>query len=858
MAITTEACLNCSKFTTCSNPKKDFSYYCEKYKPVNRQEISEYLLDKKRANSPKNLDKLIESDEDNEEFNVSRIVNQVISDKSIVPMDVKLNDRHIPKAPNFFTFCTGEDFLNIKPFIPQAVIGTILHGEYCHHCTSIDWLLHDYKVTDSLKRFKKRVALLENGVCPHCKATKAEMVKDHLINPYQELVAICGQRCVTGDTLVYVDGQLVRIDSLDDNYPFGFTEAVFNVFNGGRNEYTTHFFKAEPEPIYRVELDNGLIIKGTKDHPILTCRYDFMTLEVLRTGITVYCKDNISSALYVSTVKNISILEPEITYDFTLPITHQFWSNGFISHNSGKSAITAMIFAYHIHRIAKLGKPNEVYGLLHSSIQHINFVALSFAGAKDLLYDPLHNYLTDSPWFISYHALLNNYQDRTGETIYKLNDTFLMYRHRALVVAPLGPDRRALRGKTRIGAAIDEVCHIPTDNDKAVKMNANEVYIALERSLLTIRASSNRLLSKGFSDIPTGLFCNISSPYSVRDKGMQLLRQSINSRKIYGIQRSTFEMNPTVTYEDLKEEYEKDPITAMRDYGAQPPLQSNAFIQSNEIVEACFSGKTNGIKISMAQKRYKNGQAERYGKITNIKESSKPSILTLDAGMVNNSFSCVVGHTDEEGKFIVRILVEIIPLPGIPINFSLMYTNIISVLIETQNVVLVLADRWNSIKILSDIRNDFGIHTDIYSLKYKDMWYVRDLIFESQVVLPKLSKTVKECLEYDLDNYPIAFDGTPAEHLALQLLTVRDTGNMILKGDGNLTDDIWRAFALAAVKISDEKYSELFANEVSEETTNKNIAGFAYTKGCNNTSTFGSVTLTSTSGKAIAVGKRNR
>lgn len=92
-------------------------------------------------------------------------------------------------------------------------------------------------------------------------------------------------------------------------------------------------------------------------------------------------------------------MEPEITYDFTLPITHRFWSNGFISHNSGKSAVTAMMTAYMIHRVAKLSKPNEVYGLLHSNILHGTFCALSFGMAKDLLYDPLYGYLIDAPWF---------------------------------------------------------------------------------------------------------------------------------------------------------------------------------------------------------------------------------------------------------------------------------------------------------------------------------------------------------------------------------------------------------------------------------------------------------------------------
>lgn len=717
-----ESCLNCSKYITCSDKKKAFTYICNKFKPVDKEAISSHLEHSgtKHKKAPKNLDALMQDPQDLQEFNISRMVNEVLNDKSIVPIDLRINDRHIPKAPNFYKFCVGEEFLNIVPFLEQALIGTILNAEYCSRCSDIEWMMHTHKVTHTLRRFEKKVALLENGVCPHCGATKSELVKDESINPYQELILICGQR-------------------------------------------------------------------------------------------------------------------------------------------SGKSAVTAMLCAYHIHRTVKLSKPNEVYGILSSSIQHINFVALSFAGAKNLLYDPLYNYMIEAPWFKQYHALLDEYQHKTGESIFKLNDTFCMYRHRALVISPCGPDRRALRGKTRSGASVDEICHFPNDaNSDKVKMNASEVYIALERSLLTIRASANKLLAKGFNDVPTGMFWNISSPYSVRDKGMELLRASTNSKTTYGLQKSTFEMNPTITFEDLKDEYQKDIVTALRDYGAQPPLQSNAFITSDEKVAACFGTKTNGIIVSMSQKKYKNGQAERYGKIKGIKDCPYPSILGIDAGYTNNSFALVCGHNDEEGNFVTTILCEIMPLPGIPINYNLLYENIMLPIVEAQNVVLVCADRWNSLKFMSDLRStNENLVTEIYSLKYKDLWFARDYVLSGKLILPKLDKTVKECLEYDIENYPRAFDGKPTEHLVLQMLTVRDTGSAVIKGDGNMTDDIFRALALAITRINEPKHSELFSAEHNEENKPK-LSHLAISKGCSNIGVASSRAITGSTGKVIAVSRRSR
>ena len=256
-----------------------------------------------------------------------------------------------------------------------------------------------------------------------------------------------------------------------------------------------------------------------------------------------------------------------------------------------------------------------------------------------------------------------------------------------------------------VSNSIDEIGHFnnTVGNDK-VKMNANEVYVALERSLLTIRASSTRLLAKGFNDIPTGQFLNISSPFSVRDKVMELLRASINSKKIYGLQKATWELNPTITYDDLKSEFDKDEVTAWRDYGAQPPLQSNAFISNEDAVEECIGKRKNGIKLSMAQHKFKNGDAERYAKVLSVSQNVKPSVLAFDAGHVNNSWAFVCGHMDDDDNFVATIVAEVMPVPGTPLNFTLIYENVIKEIIESQNVVLVTADRWNSIKILSDIR----------------------------------------------------------------------------------------------------------------------------------------------------------
>lgn len=495
-----------------------------------------------------------------------------------------------------------------------------------------------------------------------------------------------------------------------------------------------------------------------------------------------------------------------------------FYQEGSIvaGQRSGKSAVCAMISSYLLHWLLKLQRPNEVYGLMNSNVLHGTFVALTYAQAKDTLWEPFYGTVLDSPWFQEYHSMLEEYRNRTGEELANIKDTFIMYKHRRLFFYPAAPDKRVLRGRTRSFSAIDELGWFPNDvaSLKNVKMNAQEVYISLERSLRTVRSKANRLVKQGFDNVPTGYFFNVSSPSSVRDKIMELYRKSIGSRSILGWQRPTWEMNPDVTREDLDPEFMKDPVGSMRDYGAQPPLTNSAFITNKDEVIACYSKRSNPLIMAQKVKKYNDGGVTTFGVISKIGQTTRKSVLALDAGVSNNSFAFAVA-TLRTGKVSIDVIGEVIPYGGMIINYS-MVQEMLEELIEARNIVLVAADRWNSLKPLHDIRDSFDIPFRIYSLKYPDMVMFKDYLTGGQLTFPKPKWELKNILEYDQTDYPKCFLGHPAEHMVLQLLTVQDTKSNVIKGD-NLTDDIVRASMLATAMLLDEKNAEIFANDMGED-----------------------------------------
>lgn len=488
---------------------------------------------------------------------------------------------------------------------------------------------------------------------------------------------------------------------------------------------------------------------------------------------------------------------------------------------SGKTAcVGGILTPYMTHRVLKMQKPCDIYGIASSTMLHGTFCALTYSQAKETLWEFYYGTLCSSEWFKGYHGMLRYYEGRYGQTLLKLNDTSVVYRPRNLMWYPAGPDKRILRGRTRIFGGVDEIGYF--DNDAAsnkVKTSAHHVYDALDASLLTVRGAAERLLRSGFDDILTAYAMNVSSPASYTDKICSLVRQAKGSSTMYGVHAPTWKVNPDFP-RDCKvivDAYTRNPLDAERNFGANPPMSANPFLGNQSYIENAFSKKRKNqiLILDVIKNRKKTNKANKWAEIIKCKQDTKPSLLTIDAGVAFNSFAITVLRPDEEtGKLRCTLMCEVLPEPGIPLNYTKMYDSLISPLIETRNVKVMLADRWNSLKILSDAEADHNIVAEQYSLKYKDICFTRSHLEAGSLILPsrETEGPLIELLDTDKDNYPHCFKGRPADHLALQMMTVQDVNFQVIKGDG-LTDDLWRSLCLGVWGLSTDKYAELLVGD---------------------------------------------
>ena len=631
---------------------------------------------------------------DEAEIDIARTIREVVDSKILVPRDMKIDDSGIPVAKNIYEWCTKDRFSMIngeRPYIEQLCWGVISFNEYCPNCSDVEYLFDTHKASDSYRKFERKVAFLEHGVCPHCGWGRSKLIRKGRMKWIQELAVCAGQR-------------------------------------------------------------------------------------------------------------------------------------------SGKSLSIAGYFApYLTHRLLKLQNPNAFYGLKTGTMLHCTFVALTYAQAKDTLWQNFYATLTESQWFREYHGMLRHYEDRYGEKLLKFNDTYVAYPSRGLMAYPAGPDKRVLRGRTRYFTAIDEIGYFDANRDtKKVKDNAHEVAGALDRSLLTVRGAAERLLKHRHDDVYPGYAMNVSSPSHRNDMIMTLVRRAENSETMYGIVRPTWEVNPTLPRDGatIKQAFKDDPITAERDYGAVPPLAANAFLTNQTEIEDAQGSKSNPVSvIRHVVHSKKRGESFTWAKLKKAKRGKYPTIMAIDAGLTNNSFACAIGRLDGI-QVKCEALVEIIPERGAPLNHARIYDELLLPLMDARNVRILLADRWNSVKLLQDAKEDRPELelAEQHSLKYTEIYMIKTMLQQGTLTVPLTERdTFKDCIEFDDEHYPMCFNNQPAAHLLMQMATVKDTGKMIDKADG-YTDDLFRAMALMNWGLHNEEMQIILQEAPNDLAATRPIA----------------------------------
>lgn len=487
-----------------------------------------------------------------------------------------------------------------------------------------------------------------------------------------------------------------------------------------------------------------------------------------------------------------------------------------LGQRSGKSSSAALYSSYHTHRVLKFPLlADHTRAMQKSTELTCTFVSLTFAKAFGVLWTPYVNVINKSSWFTEMFKMLDFHAEKYGIDLYKKRDEFISFFHKGLRMYPLGPKSSSLRGDTRWLAAIDELglFPLPTGNDEedenSERANADEAHKSLTNSLVTVQAIQNTLLAQGLN-CPPALMIGVSSPISMRDKVMRRLndaRSAEGKKYILGVNLPTWKVNPSIDRDTpiIALAYASNSEKAERDFGANPPRVHQTYLKPSQTPLSLFT-----VKNTHALKYHYDKPGLLYGKVECYYRPKWPSVVLIDAGHVNNSFSLVGAHFDfDRQKVVVTTVVEVMTHDNRRIDFNSIYEHLILPVLKDLNGVVLLADQWQSLDILSRAQTDMGTApmsgkekprcaAKQHSPKRKDFDSVVAMLENGSIELPFLAESdykhvVSEYVDYRTLN------GQPIKHLLLQMLTVRDTGEAKCptKGEG-FTDDIFRALVLVS------------------------------------------------------------
>lgn len=473
-----------------------------------------------------------------------------------------------------------------------------------------------------------------------------------------------------------------------------------------------------------------------------------------------------------------------------------------VGQRAGKTTIVAMNESYSLHKWLSLPSPHKVFKQARATPFVATYVALTFVHAKNNLWAPVLGFIEASPWFKNYHKWLDIEGKRVGEELYKFSETMFKYNHKNYAATIATPSKRVLRGATRFSAVVDELGLYPIGKTKAgqdhERLNGKEVVTSLTNSLMTLKGAYLARLKQGYYDLPKTCFSAVSSPMALNDAIMQQYRTHVGSKDYYCIKYATWEFNPNLPRETFDTNFRTNPVEAERDYGANPPVTTGAFLPKEKEVFSVFSSKTNRVEIEPKKVKTKNknilstGVIKKFFPIDNIIDSG--CLLVIDPGLNNNSFAFAVGGFYDE-TFKIIALGEIIPRIDNPVSFRRVTEDILKPIIEEFNVLFVASDRWQNVKLMQDLEEETGITYEEVRLKYKDFLSYKEDIREGSIKLPKMTMSLEDIMQVTTDQYPDVFKLKPVDHCFYQHVTVIDSGNTISKGI--ITDDLFRCCVLA-------------------------------------------------------------
>lgn len=147
-----------------------------------------------KVSKPKKLLDPTLQDKDRSEWSAMDKIEEIVSRNYDPDAFALVDERDLPKSDNIVRFLLDPQFLNQPLYPRQLQIVLDFFGAFCPYCSDTDWLRTKIEVDTNTDNILDRTVLYSNGVCPRCKKTRYDAIKDGANIDYTSLVLAVGQR----------------------------------------------------------------------------------------------------------------------------------------------------------------------------------------------------------------------------------------------------------------------------------------------------------------------------------------------------------------------------------------------------------------------------------------------------------------------------------------------------------------------------------------------------------------------------------------------------------------------------------------------------------------------------------------
>lgn len=324
---------------------------------------------------------------------------------------------------------------------------------------------------------------------------------------------------------------------------------------------------------------------------------------------------------------------------------------------SGKTALASIMGVYGLFDVITLDNPAAYYKLLRNQPIFITAVATSEKLANDGVFTNMCNIIEGSEWFATWGDL-------------KVTNDRVSHTKKHVIAQVLSSWATTAVGRSNFMVIFDE---LDLFEETSGKRGAWEIYSRLRKSTDTFGRD--------------GRVVAISSPKGANGIITQLWRTGLEETNTLSLTYKTWEMNPNLSEEALKEEYKYDMSTFWRDFACQPEIAGG--IQFPE-----------GVKLT---------QMENVLKTMKVSPFPVVRVLAIDPAVKNDAFGMAVGRVDSNGGIVVDGVIKFVKREGDPYISPMEIRAFMEMAIEKLNISYLVYDTWMFPDLIEHVRIKYGI-----------------------------------------------------------------------------------------------------------------------------------------------------